>query len=64
MEISPERLNAFRAIYRAKFGIELTPQEALEKALPLVTLMKAVYQPMKEEEMTRVQERRQELFSK
>ncbi len=63
MEISPERLNAFRAIYSAKFTVELTPQEALEKALPLLTLMKAVYEPMTEKDLAYSEERRQKLFS-
>jgi len=58
MEISPERLNAFRAIYREKFGVELTPQEALEKALPLLALMNVVYQPITEDDLRNVQERR------
>lgn len=63
MEISPEQLDAFRAIYRAKFDVELTPQEALEKAIALLTLMKAVYQPMTENDMAQVRERKSHLMN-
>ena len=64
MEISPEQLERFRAIYQAKFGISLTAQEALEKALPLLTMMKAVYQPITEDDLKRVRERQQTLLNK
>lgn len=63
MNLSAEQIMNFQSLYRNHFGIDLTVQEALEKALPLVTLMKATFQPMKEEDMLHVQERRQKLFS-
>ena len=63
MEIDPEHLERFRAIYRERFGIELSPKEALEKALPLLTIMKAAYQPMTEDDLRRVQERQRTLFN-
>ena len=42
MEISHEQLGTFRAIYQAKFGLELTQAEALEKATSLLALMMAI----------------------
>lgn len=63
MEIAPEQLDKFRAIYRAKFNIDLTPQEALEKAIPLLRLMQIVYQPMTEADLARVQVRQKTLFT-
>lgn len=62
MEIAPAQLEKFRALYREKFNIELTPKEALEKALPLLNLMTFVYQPMKQDELQQVQERKRSLF--
>ena len=59
MEIAPEKLEKFRALWREKFGVEITPKEALEKALPLLTLMKAVYQPLTEAECQEVRQRQQ-----
>ncbi len=63
MEISPEQLDRFRAIYRAKFGIDLMPQEALEKAIPLLRLMQIVYQPMTEADLARVRARQETLLT-
>jgi hypothetical protein len=58
-EVSPEQIEKFRALWREKFGVEITPKEALEKVLPLLTLMKAVYRPMTEAERQEVQQRQQ-----
>lgn len=62
MEISPEQLDKFRAIYRAKFGIDLTPQETLEKAIPLLRLMQIAYQPMTQDDLDRVRTRQEALL--
>ena len=63
MEISPEQLDKFRAIYRARFNIDLTPQEALEKAIPLLRLTQIVYQPMTEADLARVRTRQKTLLT-
>ena len=62
MEISAEQLEKFRAIYKKKFGTEITLQHALEEALPLLTLMKSVYLPMTHDDLKRVEESRKTLF--
>lgn len=62
MEIDQIRLDAFRSLFREKFGTELTPAETLEKALALVGLMKQVYQPITEDDLRSIQARRQELI--
>lgn len=63
MEISPEQIEKFRAIYRAKFNVDLSPQEALEKAVPLLHLMQIVYQPMSEDDLARVRARHEILLT-
>jgi len=45
MEISQEELQSFKRMYKEEFGKELSDQEAYEKALKLITLIKAVYLP-------------------
>lgn len=42
MQLKPEQVQSFKELYRKHFNIELTEQEALEKALKLVNLMKIV----------------------
>jgi hypothetical protein len=64
MEISVEQLEKFRGIYNTKFGIELTPQQALEKALSLLDLMKIVYRPITKEQFDQVTQRQNCLINK
>jgi hypothetical protein len=40
MEISPQKLEEFIALYRAEYGEELTREQALEQALSVVQLVK------------------------
>jgi hypothetical protein len=60
MEVSEDKIDKFRELYEEKYGIELSKDEAAEKAANLARLMKAVYRPMKKEEHKKVQERREE----
>lgn len=57
MEISSEQVESFRSLYAKKFNIELTPREALEKALSLLGLMKIVYRPITKEQFNQVTQR-------
>ncbi len=45
--VSEKALEEFREIYRKKFGKELSEKDALDKALRLLNLYKAVYGPTK-----------------
>lgn len=58
--ISKEELKEFKKIYKKRFGENLSDQVALEKATKLLNLVKAVYQPMTQEEYDKVQKRREE----
>jgi hypothetical protein len=60
MMISEKALKEFKAIYKKKFSIELSDQEALESATKLLKLVEIVYKPMTKEEYERVQKRREE----
>lgn len=43
--ISAEGLEEFKQIYREEFGVELSNEEVLEKALPVLNLVKTLIQP-------------------
>lgn len=43
--ISNEGLKEFINIYQEEFGVLLTNEEALEKALPILNLVKTLIQP-------------------
>ena len=45
--ISNEGLEEFKQIYQEEFGVELSTEEALEKALPVLNLVSALVKPVK-----------------
>jgi hypothetical protein len=47
--VSKEALQEFKKIWREQFGEEVSDAEALEQATKLLTLMNAVYRPIKKE---------------
>ncbi len=47
--ISKEALEEYKAIYKAKFGEDISDQEALDQAIKLLTLVDIVYRPIKKD---------------
>jgi len=58
--ISKEHLDKFKEIYKKKTGKDISDQDALESAIKLITLVKAVYRPMTKDDYDKVQKRRAE----
>jgi hypothetical protein len=58
MRLSDEHIAQFKTLYRERFRLELTDEQAHEKGRKLVRLMELTYKPMKKDEFVRVQERR------
>lgn len=58
--ISEKALKEFKEIHKKEFDIDLSDQDALEKATKLLNLMKAVYGPMPEGDYEKLQKRRKE----
>lgn len=44
--ITSERLTEFKRLYLKEFGEELSDEQALEKAIALVRLFRAIYRPI------------------
>lgn len=61
MHISDKQLAKFKALYKSHFGEDLTPQDALDKAIKLVRMMEIVYKPMTVKQYQQVLERRRKL---
>ena len=57
--LSEEQVTNFQAIYRNKFGREISREDALEKGARLVRLMEIIYQPITEQELLEFQKRRE-----
>jgi hypothetical protein len=58
--ISEKALKEFKKIYKKKFDIDLSDQDALDSATKLLKLVEIVYKPITKEGYERVQKRREE----
>jgi hypothetical protein len=51
-------IKKFQELYKARFGVDISNDEALAKGTQLLRLMELVYKPMSKEEYELVQKRR------
>jgi urease accessory protein UreF len=58
--LSDEQIEKYRALYKNRFGKEISREEAYEQGIKLIRLVKAVYKPMTVEEYEMLQKRRKE----
>lgn len=59
--ISEKDLDKFKKIYKEHFDIELSNQEALDKATKVLRLVEIVYKPMTKDDYEKVQTRREKI---
>ncbi|MBP9818587.1 MAG: hypothetical protein KBC87_01320 [Candidatus Pacebacteria bacterium] len=60
MQLTDKDLESFQALYKKHFNKDISRQEALAKGTKLLTLMKAVYRPMTQEQFDAIQKRRKD----
>lgn len=53
-------IKKFQELYKARFGMDISKEEALAKGTQLVRLMELVYKPMTPEEHEQIHKRRLE----
>ena len=58
--LSDDQVRKFQALYRNRFGKEISREEAYEKGARLIRLVELIYKPMTESEYQKLQERRRE----
>ena len=63
MKPSDKDIVSFQAIYKRRFGKDISKAEALEKGAKLLRLMELIYHPMKRNEFDAVEARRKKLMS-
>jgi len=61
LKISEVQLAKFKELYKARFGIELSDQDTLEKATKLALLFKTIYKPITKKQYEKTLTRRKEL---
>lgn len=59
MQLTPEQVAKFQAIYKAKFGREISREQAYEQGVKLVRLMQIIYRPMTQADLEKVEMRQQ-----
>jgi hypothetical protein len=62
--LTDEQVMKFQTIYKNRFGKEISREDALDRGIKLVRLMKLIYTPITEKEFVGLQERRQEIANK
>lgn len=64
MALSDAHIAAFQALYKKRFGCDITAEDAAIKGAKLLRLMSLIYRPMTQAEFEAVQARRKELSNK
>jgi hypothetical protein len=62
--LKDKHIKKFQEIYKARFGIDLTYDEASEKGTKLYRLMNLIYKPMTKEESETVKARQKYIADK
>jgi hypothetical protein len=60
MQLTDKDLESFQVLYKKHFNKDISRTEALAKGTQLLTLMKAVYKPMTQEQFDAIQQRRKD----
>jgi hypothetical protein len=58
--LSDEQIKTFRALYKARFGKEISREEAYEQGAKLIRLVELIYKPMSDAEYQELQELRRQ----
>jgi hypothetical protein len=53
-----EQITKFQALYKNRFGREISREEAYDKGAKLIRLVRLVYQPITEEQLIKLNKRR------
>jgi len=64
MLLTDKQIAKFQAIYKARFGKEISRSETYDKGAKLVRMMQIIYKPMTKADYDRLQERRRQTADK
>ncbi len=58
--LTDEQISTFQTIYKARFGKEISREEAYRQGVALLRLVELTYKPMTEKEYQQLEQRRKE----
>lgn len=62
--LSEEKVKSYQALYKSRFGKEISYEEAYEQGTKLLRLIELIYKPMTKVEYQELQERREQIKDK
>lgn len=57
--LSDEQITKFQALYKNRFGKEISREDAFEQGVKLLRLVELIYKPMTEKDLELLKQRRQ-----
>ena len=57
--LSDEQITKFQALYKNRFGKEISREDAFEQGVKLLRLVELIYKPMTEKDLEILKQRRQ-----
>ena len=60
MILSDKQVTKFQTLYKSRFGIDISKEEAYEKGIKLIRLLDLIYKPMTKDNYQKLQKRRKE----
>ncbi len=57
MQLSEQKIKQFQELYKNRFNVELSKQEALEKTEKLIRLFELIYKPITKQQLHQLQEK-------
>ncbi len=62
MQLLDTDIRKFQELYKARFGMDISKEEAVQKGGQLLRLMELIYRPMTQEEYDAIQKHRSDTF--
>ena len=56
--LSKEQITKFQTLYKNRFGVEISREQAYEKGVKLIRLIELIYKPITKDDYQKLQKRR------
>lgn len=59
--LSKEQITKFQKLYKNRFGVEISREQAYEKGIKLIRLVELIYKPITKDDYQKLQKRRKKI---